>query len=45
MVDSPAIAAGGYGRGRVLFVSPHPEQTSGLEDLVQRGAQWAAGKL
>jgi putative intracellular protease/amidase len=44
MVDSPAIASARYGQGRVLFVSPHPEQTSGLEDLVQRGAQWAAGK-
>jgi glutamine amidotransferase-like uncharacterized protein len=44
MVDSPAIAAGSYGQGRVLFVSPHPEQTPGLEDLVQRGAQWAAGR-
>jgi len=44
MVDSPAIATASYGRGRVVFVSPHPEQTPGLEDLVHRGAQWAAGK-
>jgi hypothetical protein len=29
MVDSPAIAAGSYGQGRVLLVSPHPEQTPG----------------
>ena len=45
MVDSPAIASGSYGQGRVLFVSPHPEQTPGLEDLVHRGVQWSAGKL
>jgi hypothetical protein len=44
MLDSPAIAGGNFGQGRVLFVSPHPEQTPGLEDLVHRGAQWAAGK-
>jgi putative intracellular protease/amidase len=44
MLDSPAIAAGSYSHGRVLFVSPHPEQTPGLEDIVRRGAQWAAGK-
>lgn len=44
MVDSPAIAAGRFGRGRVLFVSPHPEQTPGLEGLVHRGVRWAAGK-
>lgn len=44
MVDSPAIAAGSYGQGRVLFVSPHPEQTPGLEDLVRRAVQWTAGR-
>ena len=44
MVDSPAIASGSYGQGRVLFVSPHPEQTAGLEDLVRRAAEWTAGK-
>jgi putative intracellular protease/amidase len=44
MVDSPAIAAGRFGRGRVLFVSPHPEQSPGLEGLVRRGVRWAAGR-
>jgi phosphoribosylformylglycinamidine (FGAM) synthase-like amidotransferase family enzyme len=38
------ICAGAYGQGRVLFVSPHPEQTAGLEDLVRRAAEWTAGK-
>jgi len=27
-----------------VFISPHPEQTPGLEDLVRRAALWAAGK-
>ena len=43
MLDSPAIAAGKCGRGRVVFISPHPEQTPGLEDSVGRAALWAAG--
>ena len=42
MVDSPAIAAGCFGKGRVMFISPHPEQTLGLADLVRRAAEWAA---
>lgn len=44
MIDSPAIAAGRCGKGRVLFISPHPEQTPGLEDLVLRAAAWASGR-
>jgi putative intracellular protease/amidase len=41
MVDSPAIAVARYGKGRVVFISPHPEQTRGVEDLVLRAGQWA----
>jgi hypothetical protein len=44
MTNSPAIAAGHCGHGRVVFISPHPEQTPGLEDLVRRAALWAVGK-
>jgi putative intracellular protease/amidase len=44
MVNSPALAAARYGKGRVLFVSPHPEQTAGLEDLVKQAAIWTAGR-
>ena len=44
MVNSPAIAAGHCGKGRVLFISPHPEQSRGMEDLVCRAVLWAAGK-
>jgi glutamine amidotransferase-like uncharacterized protein len=43
MVDSPAIVVGRYGKGRVMSISPHPEQTPELEDLFLRAAQWAAG--
>lgn len=42
MVDSPALFAGRFGRGRVLCFSPHPEQTDGLEDFVPRAARWLA---
>jgi hypothetical protein len=44
MVNSPAIAASRCGKGRVVFISPHPEQTPGLEDLVRRAAAWAVGR-
>jgi hypothetical protein len=43
-VDSPAIAGGLYGRGRVVVISPHPEQTRGLAGLVERALAWAAGR-
>jgi putative intracellular protease/amidase len=39
MIGSPAIACGPFGKGRVMFISPHPEQTAGLEDLVVRAAR------
>lgn len=42
MVNSPAIFASQYLQGRVVCISPHPEQTSGLEDFVPRAVLWAA---
>jgi putative intracellular protease/amidase len=42
MVNSPAIFAGQYLQGRVVCISPHPEQTSSLEDFVPRAVSWAA---
>ncbi len=45
MVNSPAQAAGEYGKGRVFISSPHPENTPGLEHLIPRGILWAAGRL
>jgi predicted deacylase len=40
MIDSPAVAAGECGRGRVIAFSPHPEQTDGLEGWVIRAVEW-----
>lgn len=36
MVDTPAIVAARFGKGRVIAISPHPETTGGLEPLVKR---------
>ena len=40
MVNSPAIFAGPFGRGRAVCVSPHPEQTDGLDHLLPRLVLW-----
>jgi predicted deacylase/glutamine amidotransferase-like uncharacterized protein len=42
MINSPAILAASFKKGRVVFVSPHPEQTEGLEDIVPHAIQWVA---
>jgi len=44
MIDTPAIIAAEFGRGRVLAISPHPEANPQLESLVQKAVTWAAGK-
>ncbi|UCG49458.1 MAG: succinylglutamate desuccinylase/aspartoacylase family protein [Phycisphaerales bacterium] len=44
MIDTPAIITGRFGKGRVFCSSPHPESTKGLEPLVRRAIQWAAGR-
>ena len=41
MVNSPAMLAGEFKKGRVVFISPHPEQTLGLEELVPHAVLWA----
>ncbi len=38
---SPAILAGHYGKGRVVGISPHPEQTEGLNNLAPELIRWA----
>lgn len=47
MIDSPAIFAGAYQQGRVVCVSPHPEQTKGLEHFVPQAIYWVSprGKI
>jgi glutamine amidotransferase-like uncharacterized protein len=42
MVNTPAIIAGEFGKGRVLCISPHPESTAALYSLVQNAIRWTA---
>lgn len=44
MINSPAIFSGQYQLGRVVCVSPHPEQTAGLEAIVPQAVTWVASK-
>ena len=42
MVNAPAMVRASYGLGRVFTSSPHPEQTVGLEPLVEKAVRWSA---
>ncbi len=42
MVNSPAMVRAAYGLGRVFTSSPHPEQTAGLEPIVEKAVRWVA---
>jgi glutamine amidotransferase-like uncharacterized protein len=44
MVNSPAMARGEFGKGRVIISSPHPEQTAGMEGFSEHAVRWVAGK-
>ena len=45
MINTPAMVAGLWGKGRVFVSSPHPESTPGLAPtLVQNAVLWAAGR-
>ncbi len=45
MINTPAMAAGRWGKGRVFVSSPHPESTPGLDPaLIRRAVLWAAGR-
>lgn len=41
MTGSPVVAAGESGKGRAIAISPHPEQTPGLDELVRNAVRWA----
>ncbi len=43
MLGSPAIVGAPCGKGRVICISPHPEQTPGLEGMVERAVAWVRG--
>ena len=42
MINTPAVIVGEYGKGRVLCISPHPESTDSLNQLVQNAVRWTA---
>ena len=42
MVNAPAMVSASFGLGRVFTSSPHPEQTVGLEPLVEKAVRWTA---
>lgn len=44
MVDSPAVVFTTFGKGRVLTISPHSEDTPGLENVVPRALAWLGEK-
>lgn len=44
MPGTCAVAAGTYGRGRVVAVSPHPETHPEHRELTRRALRWAAGQ-
>lgn len=45
MVDTPAIVAGHFGRGRAIAVSPHPEATEALHSIISQSIRWTAGRI
>lgn len=44
MIDSPAVVFAPLGKGRVLTISPHSEDTPGLENFVPRALAWLGEK-
>ena len=44
MVNTPPIARGTYGKGRLFVSSAHPEQTPGLEGWIEKTVRAVAGE-
>lgn len=44
MVNSPAVVTANYGKGRVMAISPHGEDTKGLENFIPRALGWLGEK-
>jgi putative intracellular protease/amidase len=42
MIGAPAIFTAPYKHGKVLCISPHPEQTDGLEYIITNAVNWVA---
>ncbi len=43
-INSPAIFAGPFQKGKVICISPHPEQTAGLEYIVPQAVNWVSSR-
>jgi glutamine amidotransferase-like uncharacterized protein len=43
MKGTTAFAAAGFGKGRVVCLSPHPEKSAELGGMIRRAVEWAAG--
>ena len=43
MINTPAIIAGDFGKGRVIAISPHPEATEGLESMIPSAVRYVEG--
>ena len=41
-VNTPAMARGAFGKGRVIACSPHPEQTAGMENWIEHAVRAVA---
>ena len=44
MINSAAIVSGSFGKGRLIVSSPHPEQTPGMEGLIEHAVRWVSAK-
>lgn len=44
MIDSPAAVTADFGRGRVLTLSPHSEDTPGLENFIPQALVWLGAR-
>lgn len=42
MVNSPAIVFSTFGKGKLITMSPHPEQTDALNDMITKAVKWVA---
>jgi hypothetical protein len=43
MIGTTAIARGMFDKGHVILISPHPEKTDGLDEMIRRAVDWSAG--
>lgn len=41
-INTPAMARGSFGKGKVLVSSPHPEQTAGMEHWIEKAVRAVA---